>query len=117
MAKLTDTQRIVLSAAAACDDGVAVVPAKMNRATASRVGASLVTRKLMRELCSKPDMPVWRKAEHGRPVTLMIPRAGRNAIGVEEDGLAAAPRPSSAQVKEKDARALSDETFAVSGPC
>jgi len=46
MAKLTDTQLIVLSAAAARDDGVAVVAAKMNRATASKVGASLVTRKL-----------------------------------------------------------------------
>jgi hypothetical protein len=50
MAKLTDSQLIVLSAAAARDHGVAVVAAKMNRAAASKVGASLVTRKLMREV-------------------------------------------------------------------
>jgi hypothetical protein len=39
MAKLTDTQLIVLSKAAARDDGIAVVPAKMNKAAASKVGA------------------------------------------------------------------------------
>ncbi len=81
MAKLTDTQLIVLSAAAR-DDGVAVVAAKMNRATASKVGASLVTRKLMREARSKPGMPVWREGEDGRPISLMITRAGRDAISV-----------------------------------
>ena len=53
MAKLTDTQLIVLSAAAARDDGIAVVPAKMNRAAALKVGAGLVSRKLMRELAFK----------------------------------------------------------------
>ena len=69
MAKLTDAQLVVLSAAAARDDGVAVIAAKMNRAAASKVGASLVTRKLMREVRSKPGMPVWRQSEGGRPST------------------------------------------------
>ena len=103
MAKLTDTQLIVLSAAAARDDGVAVVAAKMNRAAASKVGASLVTRKLMRELRSKPGMPVWREGEDGRPISLMITRAGRDAIGVEEDGPAEAQRPSNKESGEKGA--------------
>ena len=94
MAKLTDTQLIVLSAAAARDDGIAVVPAKMNKAAASKVGASLVTRKLMREVRSKPGMPVWRQGEDDRPISLIITRAGRDAIGVEEDGTAEAPHPS-----------------------
>jgi hypothetical protein len=103
MAKLTDTQLIVLSAAAARDDGIAVVPAKMNRAAASKVGASLVTRKLMREMRSKPGMPVWREGEDGRPISLMITRAGRDAIGVEEDAPAEAQRPSSNESGEKGA--------------
>jgi hypothetical protein len=51
MAKLTDAQLIVLSAAAARDDGIAVVPAKLNKAAASKVGASLIARKLMRGHC------------------------------------------------------------------
>jgi hypothetical protein len=38
----------VLSKAGARDGGTAVVPAKMNKAAASKVGASLMTRKLCR---------------------------------------------------------------------
>src|SRR5271157_4909781 len=103
MAKLTDTQLIILSAAAARDDGVAVVVAKMNRAAASKVGASLVTRKLMREVRSKPGMPVWRQGEDGRHVSLIITRAGRDAIGVEEDAPAEAQTPSNAPLRDTQA--------------
>jgi hypothetical protein len=60
MAKLTDTHLIILSAASARDDGIAAVPPKMNKAAASKVGASLVARKLMREARSKPGLPIWR---------------------------------------------------------
>ena len=85
MAKLTDNQLIMLSKAPPRDDGIAVVPAKMNKAAASKVGASLLARKLMRELRSKPGMPVWREDDDGRSISLMITRAGRDAIGVDED--------------------------------
>ena len=50
MAKLTDTQLIVLSTAAARDDGAGVVPDRMNRAAAAKVGSTFVGRKLMREV-------------------------------------------------------------------
>jgi uncharacterized protein DUF3489 len=85
MAKLTDTQLIMLSKAAARDDGIAVVPPKMSKPAASKVGASLVARKLMRELRSKPGMPGWRRDDDGRSISLMITRAGRGAIGVDEN--------------------------------
>ncbi len=84
MAKLTDTQVIVLSKAAARTDGAAVLPERMNRAAATKVGASLVARKLMREIRAKPGMPEWRKDGDGRSISLVIMRAGRDAIGVEE---------------------------------
>ena len=85
MAKLTDTQLIVLSSAAARDDGIAVVPPKMNKAATAKVGVSLLARKLMRELRSKAGMPVWRQDNDGRSISLMITRAGRKAIGVEDE--------------------------------
>ncbi|MFO1167569.1 MAG: DUF3489 domain-containing protein [Rhodoblastus sp.] len=85
MAKLTDTQLVVLSKAAARDDGLAVVPPRMNKGAASKVGSSLVARKLMRELKAKPGMPVWREDEDGRGISLIITRAGRDAIGLEVD--------------------------------
>lgn len=84
MAKLTDTQLIVLSKAAERDDGIAVVPSNINKAAASKVGSSLVARKLMREVRSKPGMPVWREADDGRSISLMLTRAGRDAIGVDD---------------------------------
>jgi hypothetical protein len=115
MAKLTDVQLIVLSSAVARDDGAAVVPAKMNGAAASKVGSSLVTRKLMREVRSKPGMPVWRKGEEDRPISLMITRAGRDAIGVGESGPAEALQPSNKQSEEKDAPTLEKRSREASG--
>lgn len=84
MPKLTDNQLIVLSKAAARDDGVAVAPHGMGKAAAAKVGSSLVARKLMRESRSKPGMPVWREAE-GKNISLVITRAGRDAIRVGDD--------------------------------
>ena len=87
MAKLTDAQLIVLSKAVSREDGIAVVPPKMNKAAASKVGSSLVARKLMREVRSKPGMPVWREDEDNRSISLMITRAGRDAIGVDDEAV------------------------------
>ena len=84
MSKLTDTQLIVLSKAARRDDGAAVVPERVNKAAAAKIAASLVARKLMREIRAKPGMPVWREDGDGRRVSLVILRAGRDAIGVED---------------------------------
>ena len=81
MAKLTDTQLIVLSKAAQREDGAAEVPDRMNKAAAPKVGASLVARKLMREIRARPGMPVWRTDDEGRRISLVITRAGRDAIG------------------------------------
>lgn len=84
MTKLTDTQLIVLSAAAAHEEGAASVPPRMTKAAAAKVGSSLVARKLMREIRAKAGMPVWREDEQGRSLALVILRAGRDAIGVDE---------------------------------
>ena len=84
MAKLTDTQFIVLSKAAARKDGAAVAPERMNKAAAAKVGSSLVGRKVMREIRTKPGMPEWRKDADGRSISLVILRAGRDAICVKE---------------------------------
>lgn len=83
MSRLTDSQSIALSAAAARGDGCAVAPAKMNKAAASKVGASLVARKLMREVKAKSGMPVWR-TDGDRSFSLIITSAGRKAIGVDD---------------------------------
>jgi hypothetical protein len=83
MAKLTNTQLIVLSKADQREDGAAEVPVRMNKGAALKVGTSLVARKLMREIRARPGMPVWRTDDAGRRVSLVITRAGRDAIGAE----------------------------------
>lgn len=85
MPKLTDTQLIVLSSAAARDDGMAIPPEKLNAAAIAKVGASLISRDLMREVETTPGMPVWREDAEGRRFGLLITQAGRQAIGVEEE--------------------------------
>ncbi len=90
MARLTDSQLLVLSKAAARDDGAAIAPPKMNNAVATKLAASLVARKLMREVRSKAGMPGWRKNDDGRLISLVITRAGRDAIGVIDDEAALA---------------------------
>jgi Protein of unknown function (DUF3489) len=84
MTKLTDAQRIVLSKAAAREDGAAVVPANLTKAAAAKIGSSLVARKLMRKIRSKPEMPAWREDETGKSISLIITRAGRDAICMDQ---------------------------------
>lgn len=84
MAKLTDTQLMLLSRASQRDDGAAVVPDRMNKAAAAKVAASLVGKKLMREVRARPGVPVWRQDENGRALSLIIMRAGRDTVDIDE---------------------------------
>lgn len=85
MASLTDTQVIVLSRAAARDDGVPSRPPKMSKARAAKIGAALVERKLMREVPAKPGAPVWSVDEEGRALAIVITARGRKAIDVQHE--------------------------------
>jgi hypothetical protein len=59
----------------------------LNKAAAVKIGSSLIGRKLMREIRSKPGMPVWRADEDGPSMSLVITRAGRDAIGIIKPGI------------------------------
>jgi hypothetical protein len=84
MTKLTDTQLIVLSSAAQHDEGLATRPANLNAAAAAKVASSLLQKGLMREIRAKADAPVWHENNDGR-FALKITKAGREAIGVDEE--------------------------------
>src|SRR4051812_36143227 len=92
MTKLTDTQLIVLSSAAKHDDGLAPRPANLNATAAMKVASSLINKGLAREIRAKADAPVWHENDDGR-FALKITKAGREAIGVddEEEQHAASP--------------------------
>ena len=113
MTKLTNTQLMVLSQAVAREDGVGVVPPRMNRAASAKVGSSLVARRLMREVRAKPGMPVWREDEQGRRVSLIITRAGRDAIGVADE---AGERDRQSPSASSASALLGDPSFASAAP-
>jgi hypothetical protein len=80
MIKLTNAQRGMLVAAMVRDDGAASMPGKASRAGAGKLAASLIARKLMREVKAKSGTPVWRTDESGKIFSLIITRAGRKAV-------------------------------------
>ena len=86
MPKLTDTQLMLLSKATQ-QDGLVVIPPKLKGAAATKVVKPLLAHGLVNEVPSKPDMPAWRRDEtEGQSYALVITRAGRKAINVEDEG-------------------------------
>jgi hypothetical protein len=92
MTKLTDTQLIVLSSAAKHDEGLATRPINLHAAAAQKVASSLIGKSLVREIRAKADAPVWHENDDGR-FALKITKAGREAIGVDDDVEDAASSP------------------------
>jgi hypothetical protein len=99
MTMLTDTQLIVLSKAAAREDAAAIV---LHKAAAAKIGSRLIGRKLMREIRSKPGMPVWRADEDSRSMSLVVTRAGRYAISIDEPDVTYQPVSSSSDSQGTD---------------
>jgi uncharacterized protein DUF3489 len=86
MPKLSDTQLMLLSSATQ-RDGLVVLPAKLKGGVATKVVKPLLAQGLVNEVPSKPDMPAWRRDEtEGQSYALVITRAGRKAINVEDEG-------------------------------
>jgi hypothetical protein len=75
--KLTDTQLILLSAAAQRKDRCLVAPPKLNGGAAQKFAAKLLTAGLVKEIKAKPGMPPWRRDEGaGQSYALNLTAAG-----------------------------------------
>ena len=86
MAKLTDTQRAIL-AAAANRDGGSILPLpgtlKLDRESADGVLNDLLKKKLVAERPAAGPATVWRDSDAGEPVAPAITPAGLRAIAAE----------------------------------
>ena len=83
MPKLTDTQLVILSAAAQREDGAALpVPKslKAKGAAANKTLEGLCRKGLLKEKPAMPDAESWREEEDGRRMALIITAAGLQAI-------------------------------------
>ncbi len=86
MPKLTDSQLVILSAAARRQDGM-VLPLprslKVNKAAATTVLKSLLKKGLVAERPAAADEAHWRETRDGGRTALAIADAGLQAIGVD----------------------------------
>jgi len=89
MTKLTDTQRIIISAASQRTDRLALpLPKSLKGGAVIKVIGPLLDKGLLEEVDANRKLgdPIWRETGDGHGVTLIITDAGLEAIGVEPDG-------------------------------
>ena len=83
--KFTDTQLVMLSAAAQRDDRCIVAPPRLKGAAAQKVATKLVAAGLAKEIKAKPGVHVWRRDDaNGQAYALKLTAAGLTAIAVED---------------------------------
>ncbi|MFM8745081.1 MAG: DUF3489 domain-containing protein, partial [Aestuariivirga sp.] len=86
MTKLTDTQRVILSAASQRTDRLALpLPKSLKGGAAHKVINALIGKGLLKEVKANRKLgdPVWRENEEGHGLTLIITDTGFAAIGID----------------------------------
>lgn len=86
MSKLSDTQRVILSAASQRTNRLALpLPKSLKGGVAHKVVNALIEKGLLKKVKAnrKLNDPVWRESEDGHSLTLVITDPGLEAIGVE----------------------------------
>src|ERR1700760_2716520 len=83
--KLTDTQLVLLSAAAQRKDLCLVAPPTLKGATAQKVASKLISAGFVKEVKAKASDPIWRRDEEsGASYALKLTAAGAKAIVVDD---------------------------------
>ena len=86
MNKLTDTQRVILSAASQRTDRLALpLPKSLKGGAALKVVNALIEKNLLKEVKANRKLgdAVWRENDEGHGLTLIITDTGFAAIGIE----------------------------------
>ena len=83
--KLTDTQLMMLSAAAQRSDRYLVATSNLKVAAAQEIASKLIGAGLVREIRAKAGAPVWRRDDDtGLSYALRLTAAGANSIAIDE---------------------------------
>ena len=101
MTKLSDTQAIILSAAAQREDRIALpLPESLRGGAAAKVVGAMLAKGFLQEVDAdmRKGEPVWRETGDGHGVTLVATDAGLAAIGIEPED--ANPAPAGATTEE-----------------
>lgn len=93
MTKLSDTQSLILSAAAQREDRIALpLPESLRGGAAAKVVGAMLAKGLLQEVDAdlRKGEPMWRKTGDGHGVTLVATDAGLAAIGIEPENVSTA---------------------------
>jgi hypothetical protein len=101
--KLTDTQLVMLSAAAQRDDRCLVPSKNLKGGAAQKVTAKLVAAGFAKEIKAKTGAPVWRRDEQtGQGYALKLTAAGAKVIAIDEvEGASVGAGAGAAEVAEE----------------
>ena len=103
MTKLSDTQAIILSAAAQRPEHIALpLPESLRGGAAAKVVGALLAKGFLEEVYAdmRKGEPVWRETGDGHGVTLVATDAGLAAIGIETEGADAPAGANEAPIEE-----------------
>ena len=89
MARLTDTQLVILSAASQREDRGVELPANVQGKAAGKVVAKLIRAGLLEEVRASGSLPVWRRDDESGAIALRITSAGLAAIDTTDEVMAA----------------------------
>jgi hypothetical protein len=106
--KLTDTQLVLLGAAARRKDLFLVAPPTLKGATAQKVASKLISLGLIKEVKAKASDPIWRRHE-GASYALKLTAAGAKAIAVDDPAEPEDAGEESATLANRDQAAILSE--------
>jgi hypothetical protein len=106
MTKLSDTQAIILNAAAQRENRIALpLPESLRGGAAAKVIGAMLTKGFLEEVDAdvRKGEPMWRETGDGHGVTLVATDAGLAAIGIEPEDVDTAPAGASGAPTEEPA--------------
>ncbi|ARJ70046.1 DUF3489 domain-containing protein [Paracoccus contaminans] len=116
MTKLSDTQALILSAAAQRPEHIALpLPESLRGGAAAKVVGALLAKGFLQEVDAnvRKGEPVWRESGDGHGVTLVATDAGFAAIGIETEDANPAPVGATDAPTEQPAPEAATETEAA----
>lgn len=117
MTQLSDTQALILSAAAQRPEHIALpLPESLRGGAAAKVVGAMLAKGFLQEVDAdtRKGEPIWRETGDGHGVTLVATDAGLAAIGIERDD--ANPAPVGADDAQSDAPATDTPTEPGAAP-
>jgi hypothetical protein len=115
--KLTDTQLVMLSAAAQREDRCLLAPETLKGGAAQKIAKKLISAGLAKETEANCNDPIWRRDEEsGASYALKLTAAGAKAIGIDEGVEPEYPPNEDGALKNRDQVAASSKLEARNAP-